>query len=516
MANWQAYADDWNQSSFASQVPAPNADPGDAPLVCIQFNQAWLPYMLGSLFQLTQPIVWDPTSAGAADAQQQAQDLMAIIGAAGVCTDMLTFQFTSGCGLQYSVDGGITWIDVPGWDTYAPTCFTGPTGPTGPTGGFDPGIPPIQPGQTTDELACSVAGYIAQQFIQASLAEVVNQIDLGKTVLQAATAIGALIPELNVVLAPILGAAAILYNIVEGGTLSDFSAASTDAVLLSDVTCAIYNATKTDGYVTPANFAAVVAAIGAISYTHADVITALVSYLDAGGSIVLQAVQVPGALAVVNCSACGGPTPDTALFFQGSGTSKMSVANIPNGTGISFMTWYNSSTGGQNANIYYGNKTSGSNAGIQFYLVGGVLNLFVQNASSNVNIAASGALASGNHHIGFAVDNTRMSIFVDGVERAAAVPPAGPWGNGTDGTYIMAGNTGAQNVIAVVWGMATYSSRLLTATFLAAYSAGTFAVPPGSPTHYWPMDDGSGTAVADMVGGNTGTLHAPTQWTTHT
>lgn len=44
--------------SFTQQVAAPSTDPGSGPLICVHFNQEWLPVVLGALLQLTQPLSW--------------------------------------------------------------------------------------------------------------------------------------------------------------------------------------------------------------------------------------------------------------------------------------------------------------------------------------------------------------------------------------------------------------------------------------------------------------------------
>jgi hypothetical protein len=301
LPNWQA------QSSFVEPVAPVGDDPLAAPLVAVQFNASWLPYVIGSLMQLVQPAAWatsDPTVL--AEALQDAQDLINLFGGAEAPT-MLTFQFDSGCVLQYSLDGGATWTDVAGWPTYAPECYTGPEGPTGatgPAGGFTPGTPPAAPGQTTSEQACSIAGYIAQYVIQTALSSVVNGYNTGQTALEVATGILALIPGVDVVFAAITGAITLLYSAVTSGTISEFTAAESDPVLLADLTCAIYSATNGDGYVTEANFASVQANIAAISYTYPDVISAISDWLDAFGYGGLAAAQVPGAYTVVDCSSC--------------------------------------------------------------------------------------------------------------------------------------------------------------------------------------------------------------------
>lgn len=304
MANWQAFTDLWNQGSFVSPVPAPNADPADTPTVCVQFNSAWLPYVLGSMFQLTQPSAWDPASPGYADVLAQAQALMAIFSGAEECTYMLQWNFTDTCILQYSVDGGVTWIDVPGWSTFAPTCFAGPPGPAG---GYTPGTPGNPQGVTLAQQACNIASYLAADVLQTSMGQQVSNYNASKTLLESAIVLAGAIGFLDPIWEVAVAAFGILYNFYTVTTIGQFTSASTDATLLSDLQCAIYEAIRVDGLVDSANFATLVANVAAIMYTYPDVITALVAYLDALGVVGLQQLQLTGSLYIGDCSACSTP-----------------------------------------------------------------------------------------------------------------------------------------------------------------------------------------------------------------
>lgn len=350
MANWQVFSDLWNQGSFVSQVPAPNTDPGDTPLLCVQFNSAWLPYILGSMFQLTQPSAWDATSAGYADVLEQAQALMAIFSGAEDCTYMLTWNFTDTCILQYSVDGGETWIDVPGWAEFAPACFTGPEGPAGPPGTYTPGTPSNPQDVSTPQLACDIAGFIATQVIKSALDQTVSAIEASQSLYQAGLAVLGILIGPDPVLDVVLVAANYLYGRIAGGTIGDYTAALADDTLWGDVTCAIYTATSGDGYVTAANFAAVVAAVGAISYTYPDVITSLVGYLEGLGATGVMALQIPGAMAAVDCSGCGTWCWEWD-FTEAPGPF---MADSGNGTWVSGQGWTSVDGGGFPALVLIG------------------------------------------------------------------------------------------------------------------------------------------------------------------
>lgn len=218
-------------------------------------------------------------------------------------------RLTDTCELQESTDGGATWATIDGWDSNALSCFVGPpgvpgtVGPIGPTG---PGVPVPLPGQSTTDLACSISGYLASQVIKEAVQFVVDGINGSQSTVEilagflAAVFLG---PE-GVV--PVVGGINALYGLVEGGTIADYEAALTDTTLWSDVTCAIYNATSGTGYVNDDNFADVLTNVAAITYAHPAVVSSIVSYLTAGGAIYLEAAQLPGALAVVDCSGCTG------------------------------------------------------------------------------------------------------------------------------------------------------------------------------------------------------------------
>ncbi len=287
----------WQQTSDLEAAPF------DAPLVCVEFNASWLPVVLGALMQLGQAAQWLGDDAAQQAAVTASTQLMLAIGQAEECVPV-QFRFTSGCVLQYSVDGGTTWIDTPGWTTFAPGCFTGPEGPTGPTGGFTPGTPGNPQGDGVAQQACNVAAYLTTEILQASLQQTVNSITAAQTLFNTVLAVVALLPGVDVVLDLVLGAGAILFNLVSAGTLSDFTSALADATLWAEYQCAIWNAIKADGFVTPSNWTALVANVTAITYVHTDVTVAINNYIVAIGEAGLEGLQLSGALYVGDCSAC--------------------------------------------------------------------------------------------------------------------------------------------------------------------------------------------------------------------
>jgi hypothetical protein len=231
---------------------------------------------------------------------------------------MPTFRFVA-CVLQISYDGGDTWADVPGWSTYARDCFVGPTGATGAAGstgatgatgatgppGVVVGPPPNPHGSTAPILGCNIAAYLARVIIQGSVQSAVDSIGAGAGTLAAVAGIVDLIPGVDIVLGLALSGGAILVGLIAAGTISHYEDALTDAQLWSDVQCAILAAIMSTGYVTHANFAALVSSVGAVSYTHGEVVASFVDYLNGLGADGLMVAQQSGSLYVGDCSACG-------------------------------------------------------------------------------------------------------------------------------------------------------------------------------------------------------------------
>jgi hypothetical protein len=302
----------WQQTSDLQAVDLPEAGPLDAPLVCISFNQDWLPVVLGAILQLCRPAQWTGDDSAQQAAVTAATLLALSIGDAEVCP-VLAFQCDPDTGLpQYSVDGGTTWIDLPACfkgakgDT-GDTGATGATGPAGPpfVGQGDP--PPTPQGGTISEQACNIASYLAAEVLQVAMAQNVSSYNSALTLIDAVTALFDLVPGVDVVFGLAVTAGAVLYNYYTSASIGEFTTASTDATLLADMRCAIYEAIRADGYVTAANFGTLVANIGAISYVDADVITALVAFLNALGAVGLEAIQLNGSLYVGDCSTCADP-----------------------------------------------------------------------------------------------------------------------------------------------------------------------------------------------------------------
>lgn len=75
--------------SFTQQVAPPDTDPGAGPLLCVHFNQAWRPVVMGALLQLCQPPSWAETDPAALNTVlARATELLELFGEAGLCPVM--------------------------------------------------------------------------------------------------------------------------------------------------------------------------------------------------------------------------------------------------------------------------------------------------------------------------------------------------------------------------------------------------------------------------------------------
>lgn len=109
------------RTSYLEPINDPGTAPADAPTICLAINAAWIPIVIGCLMQVLQPPAWTADSTHIGDLLGRVTDLIAIVGTAGVC-EVLAMRMTSGCALQYSLDGGSTWITVTDWATEFPLC----------------------------------------------------------------------------------------------------------------------------------------------------------------------------------------------------------------------------------------------------------------------------------------------------------------------------------------------------------------------------------------------------------
>jgi hypothetical protein len=244
----------YQRPAFTQKVPIPTAGVCDPPLLCMSINAQWMPLILGALSGLVQPSTWDTTDPTAlAAVLAQAQDLLDAIGTAMPCND-------------------------------APPSGVGPGG---------------------TQQACNIAGYIATALIHDVINRIVQETQQGQTIVNVIAGLLSIIPAIGQALAGLLKALYALNNTINGPNLSHYQDALGDPSLFGKIACAIYGCISADGQVTDANFPCIITAVGSVSYVHADVITAIVVYLGNIGAGGLESLQLPGVVAVYDCSACG-------------------------------------------------------------------------------------------------------------------------------------------------------------------------------------------------------------------
>jgi hypothetical protein len=188
---------------------------------------------------------------------------------------------------------------------------TGPAGPiglTGPAGAAGPiGIPPpTNPfGMAPSQKACAVGTYLAQTVLKKSIAQAITGYNADINMVTTGLALITLLPPLSLTAGLALEGVAIIYRAIGNHTVAAFQDALDDSTLWSRIQCAIVNATNGDGGITAGNTAAVIAAVGAVSYSNADVMTTITDYMTHLGTAGLMAAQTGGAIDAGDCTGCG-------------------------------------------------------------------------------------------------------------------------------------------------------------------------------------------------------------------
>jgi hypothetical protein len=299
---WGMPTENWlQQGSFLEAISAPTGDPDTGTLYqlpCI--SQEYIPLLLGALDQLRNPSTWDPTLttaqlAQALDRVDQLRHLFADAVNVPCCSYQL--QFTSGCALQYSTDGGTTWTDVAGWDSNFPTCVQAnvPAPLTNPQG------------QTVAQQQCAVAAYLAKEIIQASIASLSSSYSENNSALAAAGDLATVLAAVGFVwTAGFVDLVSTVYSLYTSTTAPHFEYAQTDPNLASAVTCCIYQHMGSSRGINDSNFTAIRNCVCALTYTYSEVITAICAMFDNWGVTGIQALESGAALYEADCSGCGG------------------------------------------------------------------------------------------------------------------------------------------------------------------------------------------------------------------
>lgn len=300
---WSQPFENYQQTgSYIEPATPPPAGPDAGTLVqlpCV--NDDWLPLILGALDQLRNPSSWldsltDPQRydvLGMADRLRQ----MVAMAINVPCCDV-TMRLHD-CVLQFSVDGGVTWVDVTDWAANFAACVQGAIIPTPPL---------LPPGSSPAIRACNIASYLANDVIHEAITQAINAYDNDLSLLALAGNIAAITFAFDLPwTAAFIYGVYDLYAFFTAANIADLRTAEADATLWADVTCAIYNAIHTDGAITDGNCAAVISNICSLSYTPAVAVSAICAYVTRLGCNGLKAAQTPGALNNADCSGCGAP-----------------------------------------------------------------------------------------------------------------------------------------------------------------------------------------------------------------
>jgi hypothetical protein len=321
--NWQ------QQGSYEQGSIPPTIEPDAGTQVWLgPVAREWLPWICGSLDQLRNPSAWivaDDTAMY--NTLRRVDTLLGLVCGNGGSANPVMLRFQDGV-LQSSSDGGLTWTDVPGW-----------------TAGFCPAviactIPPIPPNpgpRPPNQQACDLAGYLATTIIHQIVDTAISEynanhslLDFGNTVMQD---IGYAFPVTYLA----WQAFRQIYNYFTAITISYFEDASADPFLWSELTCAIYTAIHTVGYIDDTNFASFITAVCAVTYTHHEVTDAICAFVTALGSANLHQMQATGgAYDIVDCSSCGG---NSAYFDFRTGVHGFSLYPGSAGAWVNTVGW---------------------------------------------------------------------------------------------------------------------------------------------------------------------------------
>ncbi len=285
------------QSPFlVPQIP-PAVRPDAGTPVCIgPIAQEWLDWLVGACDAGKVPKSWIVADDAAQYQVQSDVDTLKALIAVGRCTAVAVETRLQDCVLQTSVDAGVTWVDVPGWTTDFADCVRM---------AIPPPPPPI-PGVGVAQYACNVAGFLAQEIIKLAMANAVTAYNTGVSQLQYASDLSNAILAEGLPFANLfVQAVNVFYGLFTAGTIAMYTAAASDPALWAELTCAIYNAIKVQGYVTPGNFAAVLNNISFMGYSSPTVVSDIYNFVATLGVTNVQALQIRGALDQVDCSGCG-------------------------------------------------------------------------------------------------------------------------------------------------------------------------------------------------------------------
>lgn len=262
---------------------------------------------------------------------------------AGPCCDT-SMRLNDLCVLQYSKDGGDTWLDVTDWVTNFGNCVRGNVP--------DP-VPPDPGDGKTNQHACNIAGFLSERVIREALSKLSDNLIAGGNQLAWVNSLDFGLASKFPMTTAALFAFETFYNAVSVQVLAQITAAAADSTLWSDITCAIYNAIKTDGYVTDGNFAACAAAIHAVSYADFWVTNSIGNFWTAVGIGTIRNWQNVGALDDIDCTGCGESCHDLAFQGTSGGWVTYGTTIATWSAGIGWTAAYNAGANVSRVAIYH-------------------------------------------------------------------------------------------------------------------------------------------------------------------
>lgn len=343
---WDMPQINWvQQGVFESGSIPPVSEPTAGTQVWLgPVNQDWLPWICGCLDAGRNPSSWIVADdAHMYDTLRRWDTLMGLICANGGSQMPIMIRYTSDCHLQTSSDGGVTWTDVPGWLDNIGFCIRDALPPPPPQIG--PG--PIQ------QYACNLSGFLAKELVEAALAKAVAEYGASVTYVDFALWVGqntfaAALPYAYLFAQGVFDA----WKALTAGNIADFRAAITDPVLISKLTCAIYNAIKNDGKVTDANWPSAVANICAVSYVPADIIPVICAMATTIGTNNIRGLQNTGAYETIDCSGCGDWCWEWDFTASNGGWTVYSDAHGSWSAGNGWVAVYNAGDNTTSINIH--------------------------------------------------------------------------------------------------------------------------------------------------------------------
>src|ERR1035437_7092160 len=258
---WDPSPYTYPRPSFPRPVLPVGVEPDVGPCICVSFNAAYQPYILGALQQLAQDCTW---RLGVDD------DIAVVQGRVNRLMEM--FGVSEGCST----------------------------------------LPPVGPGGTTDQTDCNIAGYLVNEVVKESFQIAINK----------ALGVGPAWSILTMVLDAIPGLGEFVGIIGTGieGTIAtvaaytgaDWLAAQASDALWAAIGCNVYAGVHSIHGFTDASLASIVTNIRAMGGPFGFFSNAVADYLEGIGSAALNAITSVSDLKNYDCSACAsGPTAPT-------------------------------------------------------------------------------------------------------------------------------------------------------------------------------------------------------------